>query len=137
MGLLDIQVVEIVDTITEQRHEPIWAFFQGEQKLVRTIDLRSTSAANASLAQEEESLKSNSTTGIQSKDNIKQDEKKNLEAIEKEEEEDLELVRFQFDGTLQIDVSVSPDLLQCSNYEPTDGDSFHVLEYMKYFLVRV
>jgi len=50
----------------------------------------------------------------------------------------LELVRFQFDGELQMDLLVSPDYLTCSSYDwPTVGDSLHVLEYMTPFLVRV
>merc|ERR550539_1994737 len=109
--LLDVQVIEIVDTTTKKRHDHIYDFFQDERPLVRTIDLRSTGAADASLEEEEESLAGNSTTGISSKDKIKEDEKKNLKAMEEEEEEDLELVRFQFDGDLKMEVSVSPDSL--------------------------
>ncbi len=135
--LLDVQVVDITDSAGE-RYDHIWDFFQGEQPLVRTIDLRSTGAADAALQEERESLSSNSTTGIKSKDDIKQDEEKNLDTITEEEEEDLELVRFQYDGKLQMEVSVFPDSFEeCSEHSLTDGNSYHVLEYMTYFLVRV
>eukprot|EP00559_Dactyliosolen_fragilissimus_P002088 CAMPEP_0184871508 /NCGR_PEP_ID=MMETSP0580-20130426/40756_1 /TAXON_ID=1118495 /ORGANISM="Dactyliosolen fragilissimus" /LENGTH=2372 /DNA_ID=CAMNT_0027374173 /DNA_START=995 /DNA_END=8116 /DNA_ORIENTATION=+ len=135
--LVDVQVVQIKDTTTKKRHKHIWRFFQGDRPLVRTIDLRSTGTADTAIEEERGSLSNNATTGINSKDDIKQEEKKNIEAIAEEEEEDLELVRFQYDGELQMKVSVSHDSLQCSNYLSNGGNSFHVLDYMKPFVVTV
>ncbi len=137
--LLDVQVIDITDTVTKKQIDHIWNFFQVEHNgpLIRTIDLRSTGASDASIEGERESLSSNSTTGIKSKDDMKLVQEKGLSDIEKDEEEDLELVRFQYDGELQMEVSVFPDSLQCSNYSSTGVDSFHVLEYMTYFKVTV
>ena len=138
--LLDVQVMEIENPSKEPpaRIGNIWNIFQGDRPLVRTIDLRSAGTADAAIEGERESLGGNYTTGINSKDNIKQEEMENIETIAKEEEENLELVRFQYDGDLMMEVSVLPDLLECSNYSSTeDTDSFHVLDYMKYFLVRI
>ena len=70
--LLDVQVVEITDTTTNKRHDHIWTFSQGDRPLVQTIDLRSTGSADASIKEEIESSDNNSTTGIQSKENMKQ-----------------------------------------------------------------
>mmetsp|Transcript_21609 Transcript_21609/g.27877 ORF Transcript_21609/g.27877 Transcript_21609/m.27877 type:complete len:1916 (+) Transcript_21609:457-6204(+) len=134
--LLDVEVVEITDS-ENNRHDHIWEVFQGDRPLVRTIDLRSFGAVDESIEVERESLSGNFTTGIKAKDDIKEEEEKNLETIAKEEEEDLDLVRFQFDGELQMEVSVFPDSLRCSDHPSTGGDSFHVLDYMTYFLVRV
>ena len=71
---------------------------------------------------------------------MKQEQNNNLESIKKEEEEDLELVRFQFDGELQMEVSVRPDSYNssaCSDHLSNEPYSFHVLEYMSAFIVMV
>ena len=52
------------DAITEELHEDINSFFQGDWTLVQTIDLRSTGAADKSLEDERESLASNSTPKV-------------------------------------------------------------------------
>ena len=72
-------------------------------------------------------------------DENKNDQLNNIDSLQEEEEKDLELVRFQFDGDLRMTVSIDEDTLTCSNYSTADygkGDSFHVVEYMTVFMVR-
>ena len=61
--------------------------------------------------------------------------------MEKEEEESMELVRFQFDGELTLEITISGDELNCTNFNLKDdyngADSLHVLKYMEGFAVTV
>lgn len=80
----------------------------------------------------------NITKGISSEDKDKETLAENMDKIEKEEE-DLELVWFQFDGQLQLSVNIVGDKLECSDYSLGNNraDSLHVLECMDTFQVRV
>lgn len=146
--LLDVKVTDIRDAEGE-RIDHIYDFFQGDEPLVRTIDLRSTAGVDSALEEEETDLASNSGTsrGFNDEDQRAQDEVDNLARIEEEEKKELETVRFQYDGDLKIDVTIFDDngdniaIESCSNYDALciehEADSVHVLEYMEKFDVRV
>ena len=67
----------------------------------------------------------------------------NIAEMEKDEEENLKLVRFQYDSDLKMDMHMLGDHLSCNNYDFTkypveEGvSSFHVLTSMKKFLIKV
>ena len=134
--VLDIQVIELDNNSV--RNGDIWTYFQDPSK-VRTIDLRSTDIADEAMEEEEDSMIYNTTKGLQDEEDLKDTELKNAIEMEKEEEENLELVRFQYDGVLKIDVRILGDRLNCDSYnnEYAEGDSFHVLSSMEQFLVKV
>lgn len=91
------------------------------------------------MIEEEESI-SPSNTGKEDTESI-EEEKNEMKSIEDGEEEQLNTVRFQYDGTLMMDVEIdsSKNKLTChrnpSDFE--DADSFHVIDYMTVFAVNV
>ena len=89
---------------------------------------------------EEKESTSATDTGKEDMGSIEK-EKNELNSIEEKEEEQLDTVRFQYDGTLMLDVQIesSKNELTC-NREPSDfedADSFYVIEYMTVFKVNV
>eukprot|EP00957_Ditylum_brightwellii_P186633 14209759-Ditylum_brightwellii.AAC.1 len=120
----------------------IFNFFQGTQPLVRTIDLRDTNAADVAI---EEAEKAENPTNM-SKGTVEEDEFKggtsaSLETIKEEEEGGMELVRFQYDGTLKLEFEATGDGLACTIYslknDYAGADSLHVLPYMTGFRITI
>lgn len=77
-----------------------------------------------------------SNKGLSEEENMKEEGNENLEVIAEKEETRAELVRFQFDGELQMEVSIIGDKLNCTDTSNKD-DSFHILPYMTVFSVRL
>ena len=138
--LLDIQVLDLTDG-NDKRIEHMYNFFQGKKPLVRTIDLRDTKSADKALYGAEESEGETTSKGIAQEDNLKNETADNIQSLEKQEEEGMELVRFQYDGELKIDVGVKAneftDTNHCKLDDYDEASSLHVLKYMEPFIVTV
>ncbi|GFH52940.1 hypothetical protein CTEN210_09416 [Chaetoceros tenuissimus] len=106
-------------------------YFYGTDPIVRTINLLSTEEEdeieNELIEEEDGGDTGKDTSEVKDKDDYKSTE------------EDKETVRFQYDGELEMEVDVKGDELDCT---PTDskfkeGNSFHVVEYMKIVNISV
>eukprot|EP00957_Ditylum_brightwellii_P075844 5764265-Ditylum_brightwellii.AAC.1 len=126
--LLDIHIRKI------HGRDHISEFFQ---QIVRTIDLRDTNAADVAIEKAEESESpTNTSKGITEEEELKGDTRDSLETTKKDEEEGMELVRFQYDGKLMLEFETTGDELACTpEYE--GADSLHVLPYMTGFRVTI
>lgn len=137
-AILEVQITEIIDTMTDTRLNAIYAAFQ-DPPVIRSIDLRKTSINNGTIEEsEEDQFVGDSGTGTE--------DAKNTSDVDSEgAQEDDTTVRFQYDGILNMDVKytpvngdVLPDLKDCYESElGNDVDSFHVMDYLTFFYVRV
>jgi hypothetical protein len=137
-AILEVQITEIIDTMTDTRLNAIYAAFQ-DPPVIRSIDLRDTSAKNGAIEDSnEDQFVGDSGTGTK-------DAKNTPDVDSKGAQEDEVTVRFQYDGILNMDVkytpvngAVLPDLKDCYGSELDDDvDSFHVMDYLTFFYVRV
>jgi len=139
---LDVEVVEVFKSNGEERNGKIWEYFQSPP-IIQTIDLRSTGIVDKSLEEENNSILTNTTKGTKNEENVRNNELDDIAEMEKDEEENLELVRFQYDGDLKMDMLMLGDHLSCNNYDnktyPIEEgvSSFHVLTSMTEFLIKV
>ena len=89
---------------------------------------------------EAEKSEDNLSTGKEDEE-LQNDEQKSLQDLEDKEKDATDVVRFQYDGTLKMEVELAPkaDQLQCGADPSTyrNADSFHVIEYMTLFDVKV
>lgn len=137
-AILEVQITEIIDTMTDTRLNAIHAAFQ-DPPVIRSIDLRDTSTKNEAIEDSnEDQFVGDSGTGTK--------DAKNTSDVDSEgAQEDDATVRFQYDGILKMDVeytpvggSVLPDLKDCDKLDLDDEvDSFHVMDYLTLFYVRV
>ena len=101
-----------------------------------------TSAEDKNIKDAKVKIPGNSTsTGIKKKDETKDEGKANLNTLEKEEEKEKELVRFQYDGILGMDIEIPNDRNTCSDIDTlhygTLVKSLFVLDYMSQCLATV
>lgn len=128
------QYLEInVETIKDGDNdiENLKTFFNGEDPIVRSINLISTEEED----EIEDELIAEEDGGDTGKDNSEVKDKNDYKATE----DSKETVRFQYNGDLEMEVEVEGDELECT---PTDnkfkeGDSFHVVEYMSLVDIKV
>lgn len=129
-AILEVQISEILDE-NDKRIIPIWEFFQSPP-LLRTINLLDTSVIQGLIEDEEES-EFKAETGT-TKDDLKSPLQDN--AMDEEE-----TIRFQYDGDLKMYISIesssSYDQKDCYADRSSDWDSFHVIDYMSVFKVRI
>ena len=139
--LTHVEVIEIDDSVTNARIEPIWNEFQGDRPVIRVIDLRDSSAADEAFKAEEDSLAVETNKGTENTENEEQ-EKEDEAELKKLEKGDLETVRFQYDGVLTMKVFIDDvkDQRDCMNYALADygnAQSLHVIDYLELFTVDV
>ena len=143
--IMNVEVVDVVD-LDESTIFPIWKFFQGTNPLVRTIDLRDVEQIRADFVDEEGDPSKITDTGKED-EAAEATEKKQLSVIKGKEEAQLDTVRFQYDGVLDMKVVIdrSVDKYTCDKEEvdspkPADfagAQSLHVMEYMTPFSVDI
>jgi len=129
---LQVEVEDIKDA-ADERLNHLWTYFQGESPKLRTINLLGTEtedeAVNDSVAKEESE---EGDTGMNTK-------REGLDSI-KDREEIKETIRFQYDGTLLMTVTIpNDDSLSCTNYTRIDPQttSLHVVDYMSTVAMRI
>ena len=125
-------IVDKVLNKTEAVIEPITAFFNGQDPIVRSINLVATEEED----EIEDELIAEEDGGDTGTDNSEVKDKSDY----KETEESKETVRFQYDGELLMDVEVNPTkpgTEDCSKRKSDDNYSFHVVEYMSVIDVSV
>ena len=134
-AVLEVELVEIQDQ-QDERIVEIWDAFQ-DPVVFRTIDLRETAEVE-NMLQDEEEKEVHTNTGTA------EDEAGDLLAETDEVMEEEETVRFQYDGTLRMIVSIehsSARELENVRYDQLSPkksfDSFHVIDYMSLFKLRV
>jgi len=137
--LLNVQIVEVIGLGSG----PINDFFNGDNPVVRTINLRDTEAEDdlvqGEVVQRQEF--EGEGTGVADTKSFDADS----EGLSETVDELKETVRFQYDGVLKMELSVNSayDELTCTPSEtteltdPTIGKSFHVVNYMAIFFVRL
>ena len=141
--LIHVEVEKVVDE-QDNPITPVMNFFQGARPLVRVIDLRDADTIKEDFKAEEKSMVTNTTTGTENTEDL-DEEKKGLRDTEEKEEENLDTVRFQFNGVLKMEVIIDEkkDGRDCDfkdNSVPADyggAQSLHVIEYMTHFSVEV
>lgn len=138
-AILEVQITEIIDTMTDTRLNAIYAAFQ-DPPIIRSIDLRDASSKNGAIEDSnEDQFVGDSGTGTK--------DAKNTSDVDSEgAQEDEVTVRFQYDGILNMDVKYTPvggsvlpnlqDSDECK-LDDDDIDSFHVMDYLTFFYVRV
>jgi hypothetical protein len=134
-AVLEVELVEIQDQ-QDERIDEIYDAFQNPV-VFRIIDLRETAEVEKML-QEEEKKEVHTNTGTA------EDEAGDLLAETDEVMEEEETIRFQYDGTLKMSVSIEHSSIhEVKNVrydqlslEPS-FDSFHVIDYMSLFNLRV
>ena len=128
-AILDVQIIDIEDD--DGRIDIIWEAFQNPP-LIRSIDLRGIQGQNET-ATENEDNKFDGDTGTAKDEQASDNPDGTLEEDSK--------VRFQYDGFLNMNVIFDQNnatTLDC--FDPDvydDADSFHVIEYMTIFRVRI
>ena len=134
-AVLEVELVEIQDQ-QDERIDEIWDAFQNPV-VFRVIDLRETTEVEDMLQKEEDS-EVHTNTGTA------EDEAGDLLAEKDEVMEEEETVRFQYDGTLKMSISIehsSAFEVENVRYDQLpakiDFDSFHVIDYMSLFKLRV
>ena len=135
-AVLEVQLMDVQDE-QDETIEVLWNAFQNPV-VFRVIDLRETTEVEKML-QEEETKEVNTTTGMA------EDEAGDPLADTDEVIEEEETVRFQYDGILKMSFSIE----HSSAYDPEKivrysqlterigFDSFHVIDYMSLFKLRV
>jgi len=137
--LLNIEIIEI------HHHTHIQEFFRGTNPIVRTIDLRDTEGEDALLTEELDERREfdGEDTGMANPTDEAFGE--DAEGQEKAVDDVKESVRFQYNGNLKMDVTLrqTDEKKTCANpsttelTDPTIGKSFHVVDYMKIFYMRL
>ena len=137
-----IMYVEVLDVVDSDGSSifPIWQFFQGTNPIVRAIDLRDVDAEINIL----DNSANISNTGKED-EGAEETEREELAVMERKEEDQLDTVRFQYDGVLNMEVVVdrSKDRYTCEKEDrpnPADytgAQSLHVIEYMTLFTVDI
>jgi len=131
-SLLEVQILNIKDTVGNDIQH-LTDYFQGDQPVLKTINLLNTQTEEDALTQSVAIDQSrNENTGIE------KEEPASLVSLE-DSRKSSELVRFQYDGILTMTVSLlSENLLSCSNYtKDVNADSFYVVAYMKVVQIRI
>ena len=141
--IMNVEVLDVVDSDASTIF-PVWQFFQGTNPLVRTIDLRDVEQVKKEV--ELEGSSANTDTGKEDKA-AKQTEKEDLAVIESEEEDQLDTVRFQYDGVLKMNVEIDRGAkkFKCAKDEESwpklanfgGAQSLHVIDYMESFFVNI
>ncbi len=151
---LHLEVLDLLDSDGE-KITLFTDFFQAGPDdggpLIREIDLLETAEEFKEYeAGEEEVIADEGNTGLQD-EKEKEQEEEDLAEISAEVKGDQTTVRFQFDGklTMKVTIDESQDKLTCENYDtskypkgendarPGNMRSFHVINYMTMFNVRV
>lgn len=143
--LLEFQIVDFRDgpNIEDNKLSQILDFFStGGNPVVRTIDLKDIENEESLLIEEElKETDKGKDSGVTTAEPFEND----ADALSNTVESRRETVRFQYDGLLKMEVTTNStyDKLTC-NSPPlvplTDkkiGQSFHVIDYMALFFVRV
>ena len=132
---LEVNVEKVEDTNGETI-KSISAFFNGEDPIVRSINLVATEEED----EIEDELIAEEDGGDTGTDTSEVKDKSGYKATE----ESKETVRFQYDGTLNMDVEVKPtkpgtdSCLKSADFDiDHKSDSFHVVEYMSVINVSV
>jgi len=146
--VLEVQVVDFRDKPDgpEKKNSIRYTFlvdyFQGVSPKKRTIDMRETENEENLIANEIENrqeYEGNTGTGnTESFDSAADGSAGDFDEMK-------ETVRFQYDGVLKMEVTVDStyDKLSCDGYEEltladrTSSQSFHVVDYMSLFKVRI
>ena len=133
-AILEVQIRKVED----QDGNAIEVIFDALKDVIRTIDLRETAEVEGFLKENEES-QVHTTTGTD-QDKVETNPLEEGEEIVEQEE----VVRFQYDGDLTLSVQVehsSHSEIQDVHYDqlPADIelDSFHVIDFMTIFSLRV
>ena len=118
-AMLEVQITEVQDEITKDRNMPIWTYFQ-DPPMIQSINM------------------------TQIPDEREEDPNESEDDVE-----DRNLIRFQYDGDLKfVDVTFQEDRVTFEEHKGESNtcyldklgdsiDSFHVIEYLKLFQVRV
>jgi len=137
-AILEVQITEIKDEAGD-RINNIFTAFQ-DPPIIRSIDLKDVEAEKKEIG-DSENGRFEGESGT-SRDNQASD---NADGALEEEE----LVRFQYDGVLAMDVefnkltATSEDITTTKCYDSklvddgTDFDSFHIIDYMTIFRVKI
>lgn len=138
-AILEVQITEIKDSKDGSRLNSIFASFQ-DPPIIRSIDIRETGVVSDQFEDEEEGeFVADSGTGKQNSIALSEIDVNGAQETE-------ELVRFQYDGTLEMSVEftqvgdsdILPDLKECYSDSLDDTtDAFHVMDYLSYAHVRV
>lgn len=146
--VLEVQVVDFRDQPdgpekeNSSRYTFLVDYFQGVSPKKRTIDMRETENEENLIAKEIEGRKEfegNTGTGnTESFDSAADGSAGDFDEMK-------ETVRFQYDGVLKMEVTVDStyNKLSCDGYEEltladrTSSQSFHVVDYMSLFQVRI
>ncbi len=137
---LHLEVLNVVDA-DENTIQGFYNYFQASPPIVREIDLLDTAQEFGEFEAGKEDVDvAEGDTGLQDEEE-KEEEEEAFDEIDGEVKADRTTVRFQFDGKLIMEVIVeeSKDELSCDNYDSKfgTGNSFHVMNYMTLFKVRV
>ena len=138
--LLEVQIDDILDD-NKERINFLFEHFQGEGPIIHIINLLDTETEDNIVGDEiQERKDKKGSTGVANTgdfDNISDNEADGIDELK-------ETVRFQYDGkmTMKVTLRDGDDKLLCKNYtklpeDPAVTDSFHVLDYMKAFLVNI
>ena len=132
--------------IKETEHQVIQEFFRGTNPVVRTIDLRDTEGQDALVKEEIDERREfdgeDTGTVNPTDEAFGEDTEGQQKAVDKVKE----TVRFQYDGALKMDVTLrkSDEKKTCATPQVTTvltdttiGKSFHVIDYMKIFRIRL
>lgn len=132
-AMLEVQVNDVLNE-NKDRIQPIWNEFQGGgSPLIRTINLLDTGVMEDLIEVEEANEEEMKVKTGTARDDAASP--LNTTVIE-----DKEKIRFQYDGEIIMEISIEAEngLKQdCYKENITDADSFHVLDYMTLFKVRV
>ena len=137
---LPAQVLEV--QVKSSQYQIITEYFQGDSPTIRTIDMRETENEEKLIEEEIDGRKEfegqTGTGNTESFDSTADGSASDFEELK-------ETVRFQYDGVLKMEVTVNStyDKLSCDSYTKTSftdgtiGQSFHVVDYMSLFKLRI
>ena len=141
--IMHVEVLDVVDS-DESTIFPIWQFFQGTNPLIRAIDLRDVEQVREAEVLEEGSGITNTGTEDEGAEEMEEEQ---LAVIDEQANNQLDTVRFQYDGVLNMEVFIdrSKDNFSCEKEEEdwpdpadfTGAQSLHVMDYMTPFSVDI
>ena len=134
-AVLEVQITDVRESTPNQdplENAEIGIVKEAFATITRSIDLLDTGAMSdeLSLAEEETRTRTGDTGVVAGPENS---------PFDSSEVEGLEVVRFQYDGQLKMDVQIANDSNSKTCDKDPEGsfDSFHVMDYMKVFKLTI
>ena len=134
-AVLEVQITDVRESTPNQdplENAEIGIVKEAFATITRSIDLLDTGAMSdeLSLAEEETRTRTGDTGVVAGPENS---------PFDSSEVKGLEVVRFQYDGQLKMDVQIANDSTSKTCDKDPEGsfDSFHVMDYMKVFKLTI